>query len=266
MGHAGTLDPAATGLLVVGLGWATRLLQFIKDREKEYLGEVAFGVATDTLDGEGRVVAEADASCLTREALVRAAGSFVGTYLQRPPAFSSLKVGGRRAYELARAGREVELEGRPVTIYRLDILSFEPGERARARLLVRCSGGTYLRSLARDLGDALGLPAHLASLRRTEVSPFRVERAVSLDTLRREGIDRHLIPPEGSLPFLPRREVREEEARAALSGRPIPRAGLSSPYALYGPGGLLLGVFRDADGAALPLVVRPREEAGWLAG
>ncbi len=179
VGHGGTLDPGATGVLLVGLGRATRLLRFLAPLPKSYVAEVVLGVETTTLDDGGEVIASYDMSTVGLDDVREAAAAFVGDILQVPPMVSAVSVGGRRLHELARAGLEVEREARPVTVHRFEV---GPGpEDGVCRIEVDCSSGTYVRSLAADLGAALGGGAHLRRLRRTAVGPFTVGRARPLD-------------------------------------------------------------------------------------
>ena len=174
VGHAGTLDPMADGVLLVLVGPAVRITEYLMDLPKVYRGTVHLGVETDTYDAEGEVVATHDVS-VSEDALREALAAFSGEIEQRPPAHSAIKIGGRPAYERARKGEEVELAPRKVTVYRLDLLRFEPPE---VEIEVECSRGTYVRSLAHDLGLSLGCGAHLSALTRTRVGPFRLEDAL----------------------------------------------------------------------------------------
>lgn len=235
IGHAGTLDPPATGLLVVGVGRAARLLRFLEAYDKSYEAHVIFGSETTTEDAEGQITTETDASTLTREALEGALAGFVGEIEQVPPMVSAVKVGGERLYRKARRGEEIERAPRRVRVDSLVLRDFRPGSRARAALEVRCSKGTYVRSLARDLGRALGVGAHLASLRRTEIGPFRVADAVAPDAA---GPDA-LRPPDEAVGGYPRRDVDEAGVRSLVHGRPLEAAGIEGPYAVFGPGGLV---------------------------
>ncbi|MDX1935265.1 MAG: tRNA pseudouridine(55) synthase TruB [Capsulimonadales bacterium] len=194
-GHAGTLDPDAVGVLVVAVGQATRLLPDLPIEPKEYVARIAFGAATSTEDASGRVTQEADASELTETTVRTALPRFLGTIPQVPPMVSALHHQGRRLYELAREGVEVIREARTVTIHRLDFSDFTPGVRAFGTLSVVCGGGTYIRTLCKDLGEAVGLPAHMAALTREAVGGFRRENAVPLVDLRPEA----LIPAETAL-------------------------------------------------------------------
>ena len=235
VGHAGTLDPPATGVLLVGVGRATRLLRFCEVHEKEYMAEVTFGAVTSTQDAEGEVLAEADASALTGEAVEAALARFRGEIDQVPPMVSAVKVGGERLYKAARRGEDVERASRTITVHALDLLSFEPGPRARARLRVVCSKGTYVRTLAHDLGAALGPGAHVATLRRTRIGPFDATGAVRLEDVTPERVR----DVGDALTGYPRRDVDAAAARALIQGKPLPAAGIPGPYAVWGPDGLV---------------------------
>lgn len=180
VGHAGTLDPAATGVLPVCVGQATRLVEYLSEADKSYLAEVVLGVQTETDDLEGAIVRLAAPPSLTRAELQAILAGFTGRQLQRPPAYAAIKVGGRKLYELARAGQAVDLPPRPVTIHRLRLLAWEPPAMT---LLIDCSKGTYIRSLARDLGARLGCGGYLHALRRLRTGPFCLDDAWSLDEL-----------------------------------------------------------------------------------
>jgi tRNA pseudouridine55 synthase len=181
VGHAGTLDPLAEGVLPICVGRYTRLVDLISDTEKGYYAEIELGARTTTDDAEGEVLEHRNVPVLTRETLELTLAAFRGAIVQVPPAFSAIKIEGRRAYDLARRGAAPVLTARPVTIHRLDVLTFAP---PRLSLLVACSKGTYIRSLARDIGEALGCGAYLTRLVRLWVGSFRLERAVSLDEIR----------------------------------------------------------------------------------
>ena len=235
VGHAGTLDPDATGVLVLGLGRATRLLRFIEGDEKEYVADVVLGEETSTQDESGEVLATADASGISREALERAAAGFVGEIDQIPPMVSAVKVGGERLYKKARRGEEVERAPRRVVISELRVEAFEPGARARARLRVRCSRGTYVRTLAHDVGRALGVGGHVATLRRTRVGAFDETAAVAIENSGPDAVR----PMIDAVAQYPTRSVDEEEARAIVHGRSLPAFGVDGPYAVVGPAGLV---------------------------
>ena len=218
-GHLGTLDPFATGLLPLALGAATRLAPFLEGLDKTYLAEMELGRETDTQDLTGRVVAEHPVA--VSEAEIRAqAARFVGEIEQVPPLYSALRHQGRRLYELARRGIAVEVRPRKVTIHRLEVQEIR---LPRVILLVTCSKGTYIRTLAHDLGRALGCGAHLAALRRLAVGPFRVEEALPLAEVTRnpELARERLIPLADCLPFMPALSVAPAEAARLAQGQSL---------------------------------------------
>ena len=180
IGHAGTLDPAATGVLPLAVGHATRVLEYLAVADKAYRAEITFGVETDSHDRDGQVTATHDAAALTREGIETALAGFRGAIAQIPPMHAAIKVDGQRLYELARRGEEVERAPRPVVISRLDFLAWTPPV---ATLLVECSKGTYIRALARDLGTVTGGGAYLSNLVRTRAGPFTLDAAITLDDL-----------------------------------------------------------------------------------
>jgi len=184
IGHGGTLDPAATGVLVVLVGKATRLMQFIVETDKEYVGRISLGVVTDTHDSEGSVISTAPVDGITRSAIEEAMGAFVGDVDQIPPMTSAIKRGGRPLYELARKGVVVEREPRRITIRRFELLDYDAPE---AEFVLECSKGTYVRKLAHDVGQTLSVGAHLAALTRTRVGRFRLEDAATLPEIERLG-------------------------------------------------------------------------------
>lgn len=231
-GHAGTLDPAATGVLAVCLDDAVKLQQWLSEGDKAYEALVAFGAATTTEDGEGEVTARGDASGLSAEAVRAALPRLTGEIEQVPPMFSAVRVGGRRLHEAARAGEAVERAPRRVRVHALELASFEPAGPdglARARLLVACGKGTYVRTLAADLGRALGVPAHLAALRRTMASGFGLAQAIPLEEVEalgrkdRAALRARLVPPAEALVSLPAVAVDAAEARALAQGRVLQR-------------------------------------------
>jgi tRNA pseudouridine55 synthase len=229
-GHAGTLDPGAEGLLLVCVGEATKLMPFLSGFRKEYEGEMKFGVGTDTHDAEGKAILEAPVEHLGRELILEKMKSFLGEIRQVPPMYSAVKVGGERLYRMARRGEEVLRESRAVTVSEFSLLRWEsPVLRYR----VRCGGGTYIRSLCRDLARECGTEGHMTSLTRTAVGPFRLEAAVTLEELRRlaeEGARLPLIPPAEALPHLPAMFLGEDEAFDVRQGKrlsPPPEIGNS---------------------------------------
>ena len=246
VGHAGTLDPMATGLLVMGVGRATRLLRFLGDLTKVYEGTLRLGVETTTLDAVGTVTREASADGISDEAIDRAMAAKVGASAQRPPSFSAVKVGGRTLHEAARKGELLEA---PARIVRVD--RFERTGRSGTDVSFVCevSGGTYVRVLAADVGAALGCGAHLTALRRTAIGPFSVDDAAD------PAGPGELAPLERAVAHLPRFPLEQEEAIAASHGRILGPAAIEGPYGVYDPAGRLIGVYRDDGGKARPLVI-----------
>jgi tRNA pseudouridine55 synthase len=259
VGHAGTLDPDATGVLLVGLGRVTRLLRFLQGAGKAYRARVAFGVATDTLDAAG-VVVDRRAMPFTAEDLRDVVPRFVGDVEQVPPMVSAVKVGGRRLHELARAGQEIERAPRRVRIDRIDVESFEPGPYPRATLFVECGPGTYLRTLAADLGAARGGCAHVEALRRTRVGSFDLSEAVSLEALEADPRAR-LLTPRAAMRDLEEVTVDDETARAVSHGAVFAAAALgraddeAGPFALVDPSGALRAVYERRGEMCKPAVV-----------
>jgi tRNA pseudouridine55 synthase len=264
-GHAGTLDPAATGVLAVCLDDAVRLQQFLADADKAYEATVAFGAATDTEDAEGQVVETADPSGLTADAVRAALSRFLGEIAQVPPMYSAVRVGGRRLHEAARAGEDVERAPRTVRVDAVALLALAPpeGGRALARLAVRCGKGTYIRTLAADLGRAVGVPAHLAALRRTEASGFPVEEALSLSEVERlaaagpEALRARAVPLAEALRFLPAARLTWAEARDLAHGRALPRDGEGARERVraLAPDGALVAICERAGSRLSPVRV-----------
>jgi tRNA pseudouridine55 synthase len=256
VGHGGTLDPPATGVLVIALGRATRLLPFLPMEPKRYVAEIAFGAETDTLDAAGTVTATAPADGVDEPALRRVLEGFLGPQQQIPPMISALKQGGERLYAKARRGETVEREPRPITIHALELRGFQPGPRPRATVAVTCSGGTYVRVLAADIGRALGTVAHLANLRRTEVGAFGEREAHTLRELEAlPSLDSLLIDPAAAMRSVSVRALSEREAAALSTGQSLGPSGVGDPVAAVGPDGRLVGVIQDGDGRARPKVV-----------
>jgi tRNA pseudouridine55 synthase len=246
VGHAGTLDPDATGVLVIGVGRATRLLQFVSGTDKSYEGEIVFGVETSTLDAGGAVTATHDMGQLTPSAVAEAASGFLGAIEQIPPMVSAVKVDGRRLHELAREGREVERQPRPVRIDRFDVATTDDPLVFRAH--IDCSSGTYVRTLAADLGTALGGGAHLRNLRRTRVGPFGVGDARPVDDLA-------LRPAADLVADLPRVTADAELARMVAAGRSLGPTPGSGRMAVVDAEGELLAVYEVIGGELKPAVV-----------
>jgi tRNA pseudouridine55 synthase len=215
-GHAGTLDPLASGVLVVCIGKATRLIEFIQQMPKRYRATFLLGGSSPTEDVESEITELADPSIPTRDQIERACAVFTGVIQQRPPAFSALKVGGRRAYDLARSGEEVVLQPRPVTIYELTVRDFA---YPRLEFDIQCSAGTYVRSLGRDLAESMGTAAVMSELVRTEIGPFRLQQAIDPCQLTVSQLHNAVLPPEAALPNLPQLVLDEHEINCIAHGR-----------------------------------------------
>jgi tRNA pseudouridine55 synthase len=259
VGHAGTLDPDATGVLLVGLGRVTRLLRYLQEAGKEYRGRVVFGIATDTLDASGAVLERTEMK-LTRAEIEHAARAFVGDIEQIPPMVSALKVGGRRLYEMARAGEEIERAARPVHIGELVVEEVEDGAYPEATIRVACSSGTYIRTLAADLGAALGGCAHLGGLRRLRVGGFTLDDARTIEVIEADP-DAAVRPPTESMRDLEMVSVDGERARAVAHGATFAapallgeRAG-AGPFAIVDERGALLAVYERRGAGVKPSVV-----------
>jgi tRNA pseudouridine55 synthase len=240
-GHAGTLDPMATGVLVVLVGEACKLAAVLTADAKAYEGELELGVETDTLDAEGQIVRErrVEAAAVDRGALEAAMAGFVGASAQVPPMYSAIKQGGRRLHELARAGAAVERAARAIEIARFELLAFES---PRAAFAVDCSKGTYVRSLVADLGERLGCGAHLTRLRRTRSGPFDLSRALPLAAVEPAAAAARLVPlVEAVRHHLPTAEVPAPLARAVLTGKPLKWNDLSAAAPPAGPVALIAG-------------------------
>ncbi len=267
VGHAGTLDPMATGVLVVGVEKATRLLGYLTLTEKEYAATIRLGQSTSTDDAEGEITgtasaADVSAAALTQHQLQNAVAGLTGEIWQVPPAVSAIKVGGQRAYKLTRAGAAPELAARPVTVYRFAVTAVRrEGDLLDVDATVRCSSGTYIRALARDLGAALGTGGHLTRLRRTRVGGYSVEDARTLEQL----ADRFEVLPlaQAASAAFPRRDLSADEARRLANGgrlsaapsAPQASTGPQAPTAAYAPDGTLIALVTEESGQARPLVV-----------
>lgn len=244
IGHAGTLDPMATGLLVLGVEGATRLLTFIVGLDKTYEATIRLGVSTDSDDADGEVVETTDAASLASDAIRAAITPLTGPISQVPSRVSAIKVDGKRAYALAREGIEVELAARQVVVSRFDVVA-ERREGAVVDLdvVVDCSSGTYIRALARDLGAALGVGGHLTALRRTRIGPFDVRDAASVDSLAEAGV---ISPAEAAELVLGRLDVTDDEARDLRHGKRLTGAAArltgGAHAAAVAPDGSLVGI------------------------
>jgi tRNA pseudouridine55 synthase len=250
VGHAGTLDPDATGVLVVAVGKATRLLRFVEKTRKGYVGEIVLGTQTSTLDSSGDVVGTFDMSGVTiDDARAAIAGHLMGDIEQVPPMVSAIRVDGKRLHELARDGIEVERAPRPVTVHRFDAVGWvEPGVIG---IDVECSAGTYIRTLADDLGRLLGGGAHLRNLRRTAVGEFTLAEAGPPDTC-------ELLPVAAAVRALPSVVVDDATAALVANGRVLDAWPSDGPWAVFDATGELLAVYEPFRGQSKPAVVLPR--------
>lgn len=246
VGHAGTLDPMATGLLVIGIEGATRLLTYVVGADKTYLATIRLGADTTTDDAEGEIVSRAEADAVdsvTHEQIAEGISALTGDISQVPSSVSAIKVDGRRAYDRVRAGEQVELKARAVTVSRFDVVA----ERRSAGILdldvsVDCSSGTYIRALARDLGESTGIGGHLTALRRTRIGPFDIAEAVDLDSL---GDAAPLNPGAAASRLLPRLDISAEEARDLRHGKRLTGQGdriSAAQAAAIGPDDVLVGI------------------------
>ncbi len=246
VGHAGTLDPDATGILLVGIGRVTRTLRFLTALGKQYEGEVVLGKATSTLDASGEVTGTWDMSAVTLTEVRSAAATLTGAIEQVPPMVSAVKIDGRRLHELARAGLEVDRPARPVTVSRFDVIS--PGdEPGTFRVVVECSSGTYIRVLAADLGAALGGGAHLRHLRRTRVGSFGVAEAHRIDELP----PAHILTPVQAMRDMTQVEVDDDVTRQVSHGLALDKVALGAPgtgpWALVDRRGQLLAIYQGTE-------------------
>lgn len=264
-GHAGTLDPAATGVLAVCVDDAVKLQQWLTDGDKTYEAVVAFGAATTTEDAEGEVIARGDPAGLSAERVRAALPGLTGVLDQVPPMYSAVRVGGRRLHEAARAGEEVDRTPRRVVVHALTLDALAPpGEDglALARLTVRCGKGTYVRTLAAELGRAVGVPAHLAALRRTEASGFRIAQAIPLEEAEALGradpgaLRARLVPLAEALGFLPAVALDAAEARALSQGKRVRKdAPAAALVRALGPKGALVALCAPGEEGLKPVRV-----------
>ncbi|KTS55662.1 tRNA pseudouridine synthase B [Microbacterium testaceum] len=260
IGHAGTLDPMATGLLVLGVEGATRLLTYIVGADKTYEATILLGVSTDSDDADGVETSRTDATTVTDDAIAAGIADLTGDIEQVPSTVSAIKVAGRRAYDLARAGEEVELKARRVTVSRFDVHAVRRGEGAvELDVVVDCTSGTYIRALARDLGRALGVGGHLTMLRRTRIGAFDVAAAASVDDIAEE---RFVNPATAASVVVGAIAVGEDEARDLRHGKRIDGGGrlTGAVAAAIDPDGRLVGIV-EKRGAQLKSVMNMPEEA-----
>lgn len=258
IGHGGTLDPAATGVLPIALGEATRLISYLVDGRKSYRATIELGRSTTTDDAEGTIVEERPVPPLSRDDLEAALQPFVGTIMQVPPMYSAIQVAGQRMYDLARQGQTVDLAPRPVEIEQIEIVEWQS---PLLTLDIRCGKGTYIRAIARDLGVALGCGAHLVTLRRTQVGPLDVAAAVPLPTLLEDRalLDAHLLSPEIAVADWPRTDLDQAKTKRIRNGLPLVLRGFAEDEGglvrAHGPDHKLLALLRYEDGLWKPFRV-----------
>ncbi|WP_406287039.1 tRNA pseudouridine(55) synthase TruB [Embleya sp. NBC_00896] len=254
VGHAGTLDPMATGVLVIGIEKATRLLGHLALTEKQYDGTIRLGQSTVTDDAEGEVSETAPAGHVPDEAITAGIAALTGPIMQVPSKVSAIKIDGKRSYSRVRDGEEFELAARPVTISAFEVLAIRrDGDTIDLDVSVTCSSGTYIRALARDLGAGLGVGGHLTALRRTRVGPYALDQARTLEQLE-ESFGVLPIAAAATAAF-PRREVTEDQARAVSHGGRLPADDSEGPVGVFGPDGTFLALVENKQGVARPLAV-----------
>ena len=258
VGHAGTLDPMATGVLVIGIERATKILGMISGTSKSYAATIRLGRATSTDDAEGEVLQDVSAKQVTEEMVCSGIAALRGEISQRPSAVSAIKVGGKRAYQLAREGQQVELAERVVRIDRFEVLAIRrDGPFVDVDVEVDCSSGTYIRALARDLGAGLGVGGHLSALRRTRVGGYGLDHARTLDDLAERPVLSYTLD-EACLLAFPRRDITVVEAVDASHGRPLPAAGIEGIHAATDPAGRVVALLEDrGERTGSVVVIRP---------
>ena len=254
VGHAGTLDPIATGVLPICLGQAARMSAFIMETPKTYIAEVLLGISTDSYDAKGTTLQETNPSYVAKEQVEALLPSLIGTILQKPPAYSALKRQGKRFYELARAGINVKPDAREVRVYRLELLEWKP---PRFVIEVECGKGTYIRSIAHDIGQSLGCGAHIAALRRTRYGPFDIEDSISLPQLEDAFANGYwpelLYPMDFVLQDWAAVILSEEHEHAIRNGRPIPYAAgdVATRCRAYSIDGRFIAILRSLPDSGL---------------
>ena len=255
VGHAGTLDPMATGILVLGFGNGTRLLQYITDGDKSYVATVVLGASTITDDKEGEIITSTDASKVLDADIEKFLKAMLGTIAQRPSSVSAVKVGGERAYDRVRAGEKFELDARNVTITQLDILAIRHlAATTEVDIEVTCSAGTFIRAIARDLGESLGVGGHLSALRRTRVAGFTEKDACSFEDLKAQKFTALNLADVARTTFTPR-ELSLEEVQELSFGRPLSENGNTVINAALSPDNRLIALLKDEGGKAKPIAV-----------
>lgn len=257
VGHGGTLDPMATGVLIIGVNRATRLLTYVIGAEKSYTATIRLGESTITDDAEGEVTARTSPVGVTDDAVRAVLAAGVGEIDQVPSAVSAIKINGVRSYKRVRDGETVDIPARRITVFRLDVLDIRRGaDVIDVDIDVTCSSGTYIRAIARDLGAALGVGGHLTALRRTAVGGMTLDAAATLAELEERAPDVVSLPvAEAARRAFPQRTASPEETRVLRHGGPLPAIGIDGPYAVFGPDGELLAIVRERDGKARAEIV-----------
>jgi tRNA pseudouridine55 synthase len=257
VGHGGTLDPMATGVLVIGVERATRLLTYVIGSGKRYSATIRLGQTTVTDDAEGEVTGGSPAISIIHDRVRDELAHLTGEIKQVPSAVSAIKVDGKRAYARVRAGEEVALAARTVVVSRLELGAVRrvEGDLLDLDVDVECSSGTYVRAIARDLGKALGVGGHLTALRRTAVGAFTLAEAATLDALAERDDPVTLPLPAAAARFFPRRDASPDEARVLGHGGPLPGIGVAGPYAVFAPTGEVIAIVSERDGRARAEVV-----------
>jgi tRNA pseudouridine55 synthase len=255
VGHAGTLDPMATGVLVLGFGNGTRLLQYITDGDKSYMATIVLGASTITDDHEGEVLKTSDTSTVTDEDIRKYLGEMLGVIQQRPSSVSAVKVAGERAYDRVRAGEIFELEARTITISQLEIREIRHLDQSiEVDIDVTCSAGTFIRAIARDLGIALGVGGHLRSLRRTRVAGFNISNAISFESLKAGEFDPLVLADVARRTFAVR-ELTIDEVQELSFGRPLSTCPSNEIHAGLSPDNRLIALLKNEEGQAKPIAV-----------
>lgn len=255
VGHAGTLDPMATGVLVVGIERATKILGLLTATDKSYAATIRLGQTTSTEDAEGELVQQVSAAHVTDAQIEDAVAALRGAIEQVPSAVSAIKVAGKRAYQMVRAGEQVELPARPVRVDRFDVLAVRrEGDVVDTDVVVDCSSGTYIRALARDVGAALGVGGHLTALRRTRVGGFGLDQARTLEQLA-DSAELSYSLDEACLRAFPRRELTDPEVVDAGHGRALTPAGIDGVYAATAPDGRVMALLQDEGSRTKSVVV-----------
>lgn len=259
VGHAGTLDPMATGVLVIGIERATKILGLLTATSKSYAATIRLGRSTTTDDAEGEVLQDVSAAHIADDAILAGIAALRGEISQRPTAVSAVKIGGKRAYQLVREGQQVDIPARTVRIDRFDVLAIRRVPDGVDGFIdldveVDCSSGTYIRALARDLGEALGVGGHLTALRRTRVGGYGLDHARTLEELTERPALSYSLD-EACLLAFPRRDITEAQADDTSHGRPLPAAGIDGVYAATDPAGRVIALLEDKGERTKPVVV-----------